>query len=214
MPSVCCPRCAKKFKDQSTLLKHMNQLVSCLTHFQETINIANTLQRRTTPQGPASDDGRSQSLYFMDTTEDAPSADPVHSTEAPPLRNTGTQTTQNPFRIKKHPIAGITFSCGSTFMDHFDNDGFASARSQGYLFSFILVHLRCTPSPQELLDGQSLTHSLDHMITVDDHVTSHILYSWAFFAFCPFLSCLSFYWHWGNVPCTLDHIDRLWALPN
>ena len=28
-----------------------------------------------------------------------------------------------------------------------------------------------------LLDGQLLTHSLDHMITVDDHVTSHILYS-------------------------------------
>ena len=131
MPSVRCPRCAKKFKDQPTLLKHMNQPVSsCLTHFQELIDIANTLQ-------PASDHGTSQSLYFMDTTEDAPPADPVHSTfnpEAPPPRNTGTQTTENPFRIKKHPTAGKTFGRGNTFMDHFDNDGFASARSQGYLY--------------------------------------------------------------------------------
>ena len=113
----------------------MNQSVSsCLTHFQETIDIANTLWRRTTPQGPASDNGRSQPLYFMDTTEDAPSADPVHSTEALPPRNTGTQTTQNPFRIMKHPTAGKTIGHGSTFMDHFDNDGFALARSQGYLY--------------------------------------------------------------------------------
>ena len=115
----------------------MNQPVSsCLTHFQELIDITNTLQRRTTPQ-PASDHGGSQPLYFMDTTEDAPPADPVYSTfnpEAPPPRNTGTQTAGNPFTIKKHPTASKTFGCGNTFMDHFDNNNFALARSQGYLY--------------------------------------------------------------------------------
>ena len=114
----------------------MNQPVSsCLTHFQELIDIANTLQRRTIPQ-PASDNGMSQPLCFMDTTEDAP-PDLVHSTfnsEASPPRNTRTRTTEHPFRIKKHPMAGKTFGRGDTFMDHFDNDGFASARSQGCLY--------------------------------------------------------------------------------
>jgi hypothetical protein len=66
----------------------------------------------------------------MDTTKDTPLADPVHLTEALPLRNTGTQTKQNPFRIKKHPTAGKTFGHENTFMDHFDNNGFALARNQ------------------------------------------------------------------------------------
>src|SRR5271156_5560474 len=96
MPSVRCPRCIKRFKDQATLLKHMNQPISsCLTHFQELLNIADTLQTKAAQPT----DGRSQLgeelLYFMDTTEDpfsAPPADSVHSSfspsEAPPARNT------------------------------------------------------------------------------------------------------------------------------
>jgi hypothetical protein len=45
MPFVRCPRCGKKFKDETNLLQHMNQpFSSCLTHFEECINIATALQ--------------------------------------------------------------------------------------------------------------------------------------------------------------------------
>jgi len=75
MPSVRCPRCGKKFKDQTSLLQHMNQPISsCLTHFEERIDIATALQSDPTiSESDESDDMGRQSFEapdFMDTAED------------------------------------------------------------------------------------------------------------------------------------------------
>ena len=132
MPPVRCPQCTKKFKDQTTLLKHMNQPISsCLTHFQELINIADTLQKGAQTADHQLVEENYEPLYSMDTTEDIFSAPPFCSPQAPP-RNT--ETVQYPFKIKKHPTASKIFGHGNTFMDQFDSDNFASARCQGYLY--------------------------------------------------------------------------------
>jgi hypothetical protein len=140
MAPVRCPRCIKRFKDQATLLKHMNQPISsCLTHFQELLDIANTLQTKATTPAQLTDHQLGEEpLSFMDTTDDpfsAPLADSVHASFSPseaPRRNT--KTVQNPLRIEKHPTAGQVFGRGETFMDKFDNDDHASARSNGFLY--------------------------------------------------------------------------------
>jgi hypothetical protein len=108
----------------------MNQPVSsCLTHFQELINIASTLQTRATTvqstdhgiQPESQPEGSCESFLPMDTTEDTlPPAD-CHKAERHWIK-------------QHHPTAGEVFGQGTTFMDHFDSDGFASARSQGYLY--------------------------------------------------------------------------------
>ena len=126
MPSVRCPRCGKKFKDQTSLLQHMNQpYSSCLTHFKECINIATTLQ-----SGPTESDDIQQSFDFMDTAQDYfASSLPASTTQNPEDR-------RSPFNIKKNPTSGSVYGCGETFMDQCDNDNFSERRKGNIYYPF------------------------------------------------------------------------------
>ena len=133
MPSVHCPRCGKKFKDQTSLLQHMNQPISsCLTHFQECIDISTTLQSASTIS--ESDEMDRQSFEppdFMDTAEDYILASSCSSLPSSTSQNPVTK--QNPFHIKKHPTSGSVYGCGETFMDQCDKDRFTEMR-KGHLY--------------------------------------------------------------------------------
>ena len=132
VPSVRCPRCGKKFKDQTSLLQHMNQpFSSCLTHFEECINIAANLQ--SVPTISESDDTAQQSFEppgFMDTAEDyfAPSL-PADTSQNP-------KDSRNPFNIKKHPTSSSVYGCGETFMDRCDKDEFTERRKGNIYYPF------------------------------------------------------------------------------
>jgi hypothetical protein len=135
MTSARCPRCGKKFKDQTSLLQHMNQpFSSCLTHFEECINIATTLQSGPIiSESDESDDMGQHSFEppdFMDTAED-------HFTSSrsslPASTSQNSEDGQNPFNIKKHPTSGSVFGCGETFMDQCDKDKFTESR-KGHLY--------------------------------------------------------------------------------
>ena len=129
MPSVRCPRCGKKFKDQTNLLQHMNQpFSSCLTHFEECIDIATTLQSR--PTISESEDMGQQTyepLDFMDTAEE------YIVSSLPASTSQNSEERRNPFNIKKHPTSGSVYGCGETFMDQCNNDKF-SERRQGNIY--------------------------------------------------------------------------------
>jgi hypothetical protein len=133
MPSARCSRCGKKFKDQTSLLQHMNQPISsCLTHFEECINIAATLQ----PDPPLSesDDSDRQSFVppdFMETAEDYLLASSRSS--LPSSTSENPEDKQNPFDIKNHPTSGRIYGRGETFMDRCDKDRFTEMR-KGHLY--------------------------------------------------------------------------------
>jgi hypothetical protein len=110
----------------------MNQpFSSCLTHFEECIDIATTLQSG--PTISESDDMGQQSyepLDFMDTAEEyfVPSL-PASTSKNPEDR-------RSPFNIKKHPTSGSVFGRGETFMDQCDNDKFAEKRKGNIYYPF------------------------------------------------------------------------------
>jgi hypothetical protein len=132
MPSVRCPRCGKKFKDQTSLLQHMNQpFSSCLTHFEECINIATTLQ--SVPTISESDDTGQQSFEppdFMDTAED------YFATSLPASTSQNPEDRPNPFNIKKHPTSSSVYGYGETFMDQCDKDKFTERRKANIFYPF------------------------------------------------------------------------------
>jgi hypothetical protein len=129
MPSVRCPRCGKKYKDQTSLLQHMNQPISsCLTHYEERINLATALQ--SDPPISESDDIDQQSFeppHFMDTSEDYSHSSLSSSASKNP------EDKQNPFNIKKHPTSGSVYGRGETFMDQCNKDRFTEMR-KGHLY--------------------------------------------------------------------------------
>ena len=132
MPSVRCPQCGKKFKDKTNLLQHMNQPISsCLTHFEECINIATNLQ--SAPTISESDDTGQQSFEprdFMDTADDyfTPSL-PADTSQKPKDR-------QNRFNVEKHPTSSSVYGYGETFMDRCDENKFAERRKGNIYYPF------------------------------------------------------------------------------
>lgn len=145
MPTTYCPRCAKKFKTQAALLQHMNQPISsCLTHYQERINMAVSLQTAV-PVEPT----YSPPENHMDIDDPEAHRAQVHTSSAlsadsiPPLfqrlptelENRNTVTPELPsFTIKRHPTSGKVFGHGTTFLDQFDSDKFSDARKHGCLY--------------------------------------------------------------------------------
>jgi hypothetical protein len=124
----------------------MNQPVSsCLTHFQELINIGNarcSSPTTTVNEAPELADNEThlenppELLYFVDTPNDHLPSLPAHSSLNPPDASStrNAEAIWNPFRIQEHPKAAKVFGRGPTFMDQFDNDDFASARRQGHIY--------------------------------------------------------------------------------
>ena len=136
MPTVRCPRCGKKFKDQTSLLQHMNQPISsCLTHFEECVDIATTLQSDLTISESDNMDRQSfEPPEFMDTAEDCLLASSRSSLPASTSQNL--EDKQNPFNIKKHPTSSSVYGCGETFMDKCDKDRFTEMRKGCLYYPF------------------------------------------------------------------------------
>lgn len=136
MPPLRCPRCAKKFKDQTSLLQHMNQPISsCLTHFEECVNIATTLQPDPTiSESDNMDRQRFEPSDFMDTAEDYLPAS--YRSSLPASTSQNPEDKQNPFNIKKHPTSGGVYGCGETFMDQCDKDRFTEMRKGNLYYPF------------------------------------------------------------------------------
>jgi hypothetical protein len=137
MPTIRCPRCGKKFKDQTSLLQHMNQPISsCLTHFEECINIATTLQSdRPVSESDDMDQQSFEPPDFMDTVEDYSLAASRSSLSASTSQNS--EDKQNPFNIKKHPTSGSVYGRGETFMDQCNKDRFTEMRKGHLYYPFV-----------------------------------------------------------------------------
>jgi hypothetical protein len=110
----------------------MNQPISsCLTHFEERINLATALQ--SDPPISESDDMDQPNFEpstFMDTSEDY-----THSS----LFSSASQNAedkQNPFDIKKHPSSGSVYGRGETFMDQCNTDKFTEKRKRHLYYPF------------------------------------------------------------------------------
>jgi len=108
----------------------MNQPVSsCLTHYEECINIATTLQSG--PLVSESDDIGQRSFEppnFMDTAED------YFTSSLSPSPNP--EDRRNPFNIKKHPSSGSVHGRGETFMDRCEEDKFSERRKAHLYYPF------------------------------------------------------------------------------
>ena len=132
-----CPWCARKFNSQTNILQHMNQpSSSCLTHFEECITIATTLEAIS-----KSDDlgqQNSEPLDFMGTAEDYfPLSLPTSSSQnSEDSTSQNTEVVQNPFIIKKHPTSSQVYRCGETFMDRCDKDEFMERRKSNIYYPF------------------------------------------------------------------------------
>jgi hypothetical protein len=118
----------------TSLLQHMNQPISsCLTHYEECINIATNLQ--SVPTVSETDDTGQQSFEppdFMDTAED-------YFTQSLPADNSqNPKDSRNPFNIKKHPTSSSVYGCGETFMDQCDKDKFTERRNENVYYPFAL----------------------------------------------------------------------------
>ena len=111
----------------------MNQPTSsCLTHFEECVDIATTLQ--SDPTISESDNMDRQSFEppdFMDTAEDCLPASSRSSLPASTSQNLDDK--KNPFNVKKHPTSGSVYGHGETFMDKCDKDRFTEMR-KGHLY--------------------------------------------------------------------------------
>jgi hypothetical protein len=112
----------------------MNQPISsCLTHYEECINIATTLQVQSGPAISESDDIDQQSFEppdFMDTAED------YFASSLPASTSPNPEDGRNPFNIKKHPSSGSVYGRGETFMDQCEKDEFTERRKAHLYYPF------------------------------------------------------------------------------
>ncbi|KAF8808228.1 hypothetical protein BYT27DRAFT_7255727 [Phlegmacium glaucopus] len=112
---------------------------SCLTHFEERINIFNALQSG--PTTSESDDMGQESFEppnFMDTMEDSLQTSPHSPLSPPTAASQNPEDGVNPFSIRKHPTSGSLFGRGETFMDQFDKDTFTETRKEHLYYPFAL----------------------------------------------------------------------------
>ena len=129
-----CPQCNKQFKNNSSVLNHMNQPISsCHTYYEELIQINNALLPRNSPQptpssAPQDFSGPPATDYDMDTDvlnstiqEDLPPP------QSPPIF---------PFFKETHPTASSVYRRGQTFMDVFEKDRYATERETQLYYPF------------------------------------------------------------------------------
>lgn len=147
MPS--CPRCGKKFKDDSRVLNHMNQpAASCLTYYQEILQINETLKRQQEEHPPTatpptlSEENEQDPIYNPSMEHNTLQAeinsnfnqhDPPHPREEddhiPPSKS------QSYFK-EPYPGASKVYGNLPTFMDLFECDIHASKRQTHLYYPF------------------------------------------------------------------------------
>ncbi|KAF8970295.1 hypothetical protein BDZ97DRAFT_1914618 [Flammula alnicola] len=147
MPQFRCPRCKKKFKNQATVLKHMNQPRSwCRTRYEYLLAIS-LLKQQPTQQQPISTNP-SDPAHLSDVFSNPPNSmydhvpenevdvtmDDFSNTSLPdPWRN---ESNHKPYHITEHLGASHIFGMGQTFMDKFDSDQYAPRREQNLYYPF------------------------------------------------------------------------------
>lgn len=131
-----CPRCGKKFKNNSSVLNHMNQPISsCRTYYEELIQMNNTLS------SPPSDPPQPTPSHVPQDFSSSPSTDHYMDTD---VLNLTTQedlpprspTPIFPFFKETHPTASTVYGRGQTFMDIFNKDEHSTKREQQLYYPF------------------------------------------------------------------------------
>ncbi|KAF8060125.1 hypothetical protein FPV67DRAFT_1564292 [Lyophyllum atratum] len=127
-----CPRCSKKFKDESRVLAHMNQpYSSCHNHQDDLIQISEVL--------------RSCAQRQLQETDPAIPSDSQPGITPPvtPPNNQGEDfemdvdnAHSHPCFIEKHPSTPRTYGRGQTLMDVFDEDPHADKRTEKPYYPF------------------------------------------------------------------------------
>lgn len=149
MPS--CPRCGKRFVDQSRILKHMNQPASsCLTYYEELLrlNEALTAEKDASAEAPYTEN--SSGVYQQNVEDSLPShssLDEAHSSQMevdPPsnqdshghssAEQPSTRSSQ-PYR-EDYPGAAKIYGTSPTFMDIFNSDVHSAERKNHPYYPF------------------------------------------------------------------------------
>ena len=134
-----CPRCSKKFKDSSSVLKHMNQPISsCRIYYEELVQVNDTLLHpaNENPPGPTSSH-TPHNLFSPPNTDydfhmDVDIVNPATQEDLPPQSSASTF----PFFKETHPTASTVYGSGRTFMDIFDEDKYAGERAKQLYYPF------------------------------------------------------------------------------
>src|SRR6266567_2710686 len=141
-----CPRCAKKFKDNSSVLKHMNQLISsCHIYYEEVLQVNNALLNNSLLHSvnnnlPHPTSSHAWAPHNFDNPPDMDHVsymdvdvvNPTSHDHSPPQPSPPTF----PFFKETHPTASTVYGKGSTFMDIFDKDSHASKRMKQLYYPF------------------------------------------------------------------------------
>ncbi|KAF8952213.1 hypothetical protein BDZ97DRAFT_1909427 [Flammula alnicola] len=147
MPAYC-PRCGKRFLDDTRLLNHLNQpYSSCLTHYEELLCFHRlkfpepevsqpTIPQPTIPQpSPGIEAAEAfEGGYY----EDAMDAEVDNSMDIDTLESTALDLDANisPFTKENYPTPSQAFGLGSTFMDRFDQDQHSGERKSQLYYPF------------------------------------------------------------------------------
>ena len=133
-----CPRCGKKFKNNSSVLKHMNQPISsCRTYYEELIQMNNTLSSLPSASSQPNPSHVPQDFSSSPSTDHDMDTDVLNPTmqEDLPLPPRS-PTPIFPFFKETHPTASTVYGRGQTFMDIFEKDEYSTEREQQLYYPF------------------------------------------------------------------------------
>ncbi|KJA12854.1 hypothetical protein HYPSUDRAFT_152210 [Hypholoma sublateritium FD-334 SS-4] len=141
MPNLC-PRCKKRFKNESDVLNHMNQPYSrCRMRFEHLLNTS--LRKRAHPTTTAQHSNVQPNPTESHST--APDDSPLDDneprspdTDTSSIRESDGDTRQDPsyYHILEYPGSAKVFGPGINFMDKFDQDQYASERREHLYYPF------------------------------------------------------------------------------
>lgn len=135
-----CPRCKKKFKDQASVLKHMNQPHSwCRTRYEHLLAVS-LLKRKPIQRQhlqPISADP-TDSNCLLDVFSNPPNStyDQVPDTPLVQVDPWHKDSNCTPHHVIEYPGASQIYGMGQTFMDKFDSDNYALQREQNLYYPF------------------------------------------------------------------------------
>lgn len=157
MPSYLCPRCAKKFHSQTSVLRHLNQPISsCRSHYEQYLeknrarrvlnhpltylhNELSSSMPNNQPNHPGHPMDQ-DSFNFVPPTNIA--ADTDHRNDHNGIidsNDTSWKSTDRILRgyhVLEYDGAAAVYGQGPTFMDNFDNDQYASIRKDQLYYPF------------------------------------------------------------------------------
>ncbi|KJA23491.1 hypothetical protein HYPSUDRAFT_66180 [Hypholoma sublateritium FD-334 SS-4] len=139
MPSLC-PRCKKRFKNESNTLNHMNQPYSrCRMRYERLLSVSLQKQARPTSAPHCSPQAvptpRCSTIPDDSCLGDEPSPKTSTGGIYEPDRDIDIQD-PNHYHVLEYPGSAKIFGPGANFMDKFDEDQYASERTEHPYYPF------------------------------------------------------------------------------